>query len=106
MENINSEDQQVEDKCKVLQQKLDLLLQTLCKEEGYLTECIEDTDNIVLSTMVSVSPDSCEKGALEKPEKDITNLKRVQRRKRLMEKEVVMSRYIVNTIFYVKIIQT
>ncbi|XP_076247267.1 diacylglycerol kinase eta [Calliopsis andreniformis] len=93
LENINSEDQQMEDKCNVLQQKLDLLLQTLCKEEGYLTECVENVDNTALNnTEISVSPDNVEKGVLEKPEKDITNLQRVQRRRRFMEKEIVMSR--------------
>ncbi|XP_012149203.2 diacylglycerol kinase eta [Megachile rotundata] len=91
-ENINSEDQQMENKCKILQKKLDLLLQTLCKEEGYLTETVEEVDNITLNTDISVSPDSCEKGVLEKPEKDITNLKRLQRRRQLMEKECVISR--------------
>ncbi|XP_076663150.1 diacylglycerol kinase eta isoform X2 [Andrena cerasifolii] len=91
MENINSEDQQMEEQCKMLQQKLDLLLQTLCKEESYLAEHVGDLDNITLNTEVSVSPDICEKGVLEKPEKDITNLKRVQRT-RFIEKEIVMSR--------------
>lgn len=95
MENINSEDQEVEEKCKILQHKLDLLLQILCKEECYLTEYSEDADNITLNAEISISPDSCEKGVLEKPEKDITNLKRVQRKRRLMEKEIVMSRYII-----------
>lgn len=93
-ENVNSEDQQMDDKCKILQNKLDLLLQTLCKEERYLTEHLEDVDNITLNTDISVSPDSCEKGVLEKPEKDITNLKRLQRRRQLTEKESVISRYI------------
>ncbi|XP_053979829.1 diacylglycerol kinase eta isoform X3 [Hylaeus volcanicus] len=92
VENINSEDQQVEEKCKILQEKLDLLLQTLCKEECFLTEHIENADNITLNAEVSISPDSCEKGVLEKPEKDMTNLKRVQRKRRLMEKEIVMTR--------------
>ncbi|XP_076166634.1 diacylglycerol kinase eta isoform X5 [Ptiloglossa arizonensis] len=92
VENINSEDQEVEEKCKILQHKLDLLLQILCKEECYLTEYSEDADNITLNAEISISPDSCEKGVLEKPEKDITNLKRVQRKRRLMEKEIVMSR--------------
>lgn len=92
MENINSEDQQVEEKCKILQQKLNLFLTILCKEEEYLT--VDDADNINLNTEISVSPDNCEKGVLEKPEKDITNLKKVQKRKQLADKEIVMSRYI------------
>ncbi|XP_026670378.1 diacylglycerol kinase eta isoform X3 [Ceratina calcarata] len=91
MENINTEDQQVKDKCKILQEKLDLFLHILCKEEGYLGEQIEnDTDNIALNTVL---PENCEKGVLEKPEKDITNLKKVVlRRKQLIEKENVMLR--------------
>ncbi|XP_017756456.1 PREDICTED: diacylglycerol kinase eta [Eufriesea mexicana] len=92
MENINSEDQHVEEKCKILQQKLDLFLQILCKEEGYLPEYVDDTDNITLHTEISVSPDNYEKGVLEKPEKDITNFKKVQRRKQLIEKETIMLR--------------
>ncbi|XP_034189721.2 diacylglycerol kinase eta isoform X3 [Osmia lignaria lignaria] len=91
-ENVNSEDQQMDDKCKILQNKLDLLLQTLCKEERYLTEHLEDVVNITLNTDISVSPDSYEKGVLEKPEKDITNLKRLQRTRQLTEKESVISR--------------
>ncbi|XP_061936624.1 diacylglycerol kinase eta isoform X1 [Apis cerana] len=93
MENINSEDQQVEEKCKILQQKFNLFLTILCKEEEYLsTEHIDDADNINLHTEISVSSDNCEKGVLEKPEKDITNLKKVQKRKQFADKEIVMSR--------------
>ncbi|KOX68067.1 Diacylglycerol kinase eta [Melipona quadrifasciata] len=92
MENINSEDQHVEEKCKILQQKLDLFLEILCKEEGYLNENLDDADNITLTTEISVSPDICEKGVLEKPEKDITNLKKVKKKRQLIEKETIMSR--------------
>ncbi|XP_015431327.1 PREDICTED: diacylglycerol kinase eta [Dufourea novaeangliae] len=92
IENIDSEDQQIEEKCKVLQHKLDLFLQTLCKEEGYLAEHPMGADNYALNTDVSVSPETYEKGVLEKPEKDMTNLKKVLRRRRLMEREIVMSR--------------
>ncbi|KAF3430010.1 hypothetical protein E2986_08158 [Frieseomelitta varia] len=92
MENINSEDQHVEEKCKILQQKLDLFLEILCKEEGHLNENLDDADNITLTTEISVSPDICEKGVLEKREKDITNLKKVQKKRQLIEKETVMSR--------------
>lgn len=94
MENINSEDQQVEEKCKILQQKLNLFLTILCKEEYLSTEHVDDVDNINLNTEISVSPDNYEKGVLEKPEKDITNLKKVQKRKQLADKEIVISRYI------------
>ena len=96
MENINSEDQHVEEKCKILQQKLDLFLEILCKE-GYLNENLDDADNITLTTEISVSPDICEKGVLEKPEKDITNLKKVQKKRQLIEKETVMSRCVKHT---------
>lgn len=94
LENVNSEDQQVEEKCKILQQKLNSFLEMLSKEEGYLTEHLDDADNITLNTEISVSPDNCEKGVLEKPEKDITNLKKVEKRRQLMEKETVISRYV------------
>ncbi|CAL7943612.1 unnamed protein product [Xylocopa violacea] len=93
MENINPEDQEAEEKCKSLQKQLDLFLQILHKEEGFLTEHVEDDiDDIVLNTEISVLSDNCEKGVLEKPEKDITNLKKVQKRKQLIEKETVISR--------------
>ncbi|XP_050594862.1 diacylglycerol kinase eta isoform X14 [Bombus affinis] len=92
LENVNSEDQQVEEKCKILQQKLNSFLEILCKEEGYLTEHLDDPDNITLNTEISVSPDNCEKGVLEKPEKDITNLKKVAKKRQLIEKETVISR--------------
>nr|XP_033330534.1 diacylglycerol kinase eta isoform X3 [Megalopta genalis] len=92
VENINLKDQQVEDKCKILQQKLDLFLQTLCKEGGYLNEYTEEIDNNTLNADASLPLENYEKGVLEKPEKDITNLKKVLRGRRFIEKETVMTR--------------
>lgn len=77
----------------MLQQKLDLLLQTLSKEESYLSDNTEDNDLGTLKTETFSSIQ--EKGALEKPEKEMTNLKKVK--KCYMEKDIVISRY--NIIF-------
>lgn len=79
------------EKCTILQQKLDLLLQTLSKEENYLSDKTEETDIGTLKTDTFNSTQ--EKGALEKPEKEMTNLKKVKRRRCYMERDVVMSRY-------------
>lgn len=89
--SLNTGDQQLGEKCETLQQKLDLLLQTLSKEENYLFDNIEETDIGTLNSETLSS--NQEKGALEKPEKEITNLKKVRRRKSYMERDAVMSRY-------------
>ncbi|XP_011164815.1 diacylglycerol kinase eta isoform X7 [Solenopsis invicta] len=88
--SLNTGDQQLGEKCTILQQKLDLLLQTLSKEENYLSDNTEDIDTGTLKTDTFSSIQ--EKGALEKTEKEITNLKKVKRRQCYMEKDVVMSR--------------
>ncbi|XP_025074284.1 LOW QUALITY PROTEIN: diacylglycerol kinase eta [Pogonomyrmex barbatus] len=88
--SLNTGDQQLGEKCAILQQKLDLLLQTLSKEESYLSDNTEDIDIGTLKTDTFSSVQ--EKGALEKPEKEMTNLKKVKRRRCYMEKDVVMSR--------------
>ncbi|XP_012523249.1 diacylglycerol kinase eta isoform X3 [Monomorium pharaonis] len=86
--SLNTGDQQLEEKCTILQQKLDLLLQTLSKEENYLSD---NTDEIDVGTLKTETFSNVqEKGALEKPEKEMTNLKKVKRR--YMERDVVMSR--------------
>lgn len=79
------------EKCTILQQKLDLLLQTLSKEENYLFDNTEefDIDTLKAETFSSIQ----EKGVLEKPEKEMTNLKKVKRRRSYMERDVVISRY-------------
>jgi len=93
--SLNTGDQQLEEKCTILQQKLDLLLQTLSKEETYLSDNTEEIDIGTLKTETFSSIQ--EKGALEKPEKEMTNLKKVKRR--YMERDVVMSRY--NISYYI-----
>ncbi|XP_014484616.1 PREDICTED: diacylglycerol kinase eta isoform X6 [Dinoponera quadriceps] len=89
--SLNTGDQQLGEKCEVLQQKLDLLLQTLSKEESYLFDNGEETDAATIKTDTVMSSNQ-EKGALEKPEKEMTNLKRVRKRRCYMEKDAVMSR--------------
>ncbi|XP_029155939.1 diacylglycerol kinase eta isoform X3 [Nylanderia fulva] len=88
--SLNTGDQQLGEKCEALQQKLDLLLQTLSKEEKYLFDNAEEADIGTLNTETL----SCnqEKGALEKPEKEITNFKKAIRRRCYMERDAVMSR--------------
>ncbi|XP_050453538.1 diacylglycerol kinase eta isoform X5 [Cataglyphis hispanica] len=88
--SLNTGDQQLGEKCETLHQKLDLLLQTLSKEENYLFDNVEETDIGTLNTETLNS--NQEKGALEKPEKEMTNLKKVRKRKCYMERDVVMSR--------------
>lgn len=66
-------------------------MQTLSKEENYLSDKTEETDIGTLKTDTFNSTQ--EKGALEKPEKEMTNLKKVKRRRCYMERDVVMSRY-------------
>lgn len=89
--SLNTGDQQLGEKCETLQQKLDLLLQTLSKEEKHFSDNAEETDIGTLNTETLSS--NQEKGALEKPEKEMTNLKKVIRRKCYMERDAVMSRY-------------
>lgn len=88
--SLNTGDQQLGEKCEILQQKLNLLLQTLSKEEDYLFDNMDETDNGTLKTEILTN--NQEKGALEKPEKERTNLKRV-RRGSYMERDDVISRY-------------
>ncbi|XP_066585239.1 diacylglycerol kinase eta isoform X2 [Prorops nasuta] len=87
--SLNTGDQQLGEQCEMLQQKLDLLLQTLQKED-YLSDNAEESESSTLQSE-AVSNEE-EKGVLEKPEKDITNLKRVRKRRLLLEKEAVISR--------------
>lgn len=76
------------EKCEVLQQKLELLVQTLSKEESYFSDNTEDTDTLKLEALSSNQDDD----NLEKPLKDITNVKRGTK-KRYIERDTVMSRY-------------
>ncbi|XP_011060953.1 PREDICTED: diacylglycerol kinase eta isoform X9 [Acromyrmex echinatior] len=87
--SLNTGDQQLGEKCTILQQKLDLLLQTLSKEESYFSDNTEDIDVGTLKTDTFSSIQ--EKGVLEKPEKEMTNLKKIKRTC-YMEKDIVMSR--------------
>lgn len=100
--SLNTGDQQLGEKCETLQQKLDLLLQTLSKEENYLSDNVEEIDIGTPNTETLNS--NQEKGALEKPEKEMTNLKKVRKKRCYMERDAVMSRYIHNAyyLYYIK----
>lgn len=98
---MSTGDQQLGEKCEVLQQKLDLLLHTLHKEESYITHAVESSP-VIHKTETPVAMKDQEKGALEKPEKDITNLKRVRKKRNFAEREAVMMRYFCALFFSVK----
>ena len=84
-------DQLLGEKCEVLQQKIDLLQQTLRTEDTFPTENGDDTNaDTIRSDLTSL--DEQEKGALEKHEKEMTNMKRVHKRKRFEENQTVLSR--------------
>ncbi|XP_020297284.1 diacylglycerol kinase eta isoform X2 [Pseudomyrmex gracilis] len=85
--SLNTGDQDLREKCEVLQQKLELLVQTLSKEESYFSDNTEDTDTLKLEALSSNQDDD----NLEKPLKDITNVKRGTK-KRYIERDTVMSR--------------
>ncbi|XP_012222170.2 diacylglycerol kinase eta isoform X2 [Linepithema humile] len=87
--SLNTGDQHLREKCEVLQQKLDLLLQTLSKEESYLSDNAEETDITTLKT--EIATDNQEKEALEKSKKEMANVKKAGN-KCYMEKDAVMSR--------------
>jgi diacylglycerol kinase (ATP) len=95
--SLNTGDQQLGDKCEVLQQKLDLLLRTLHTEESFLSDNGEDLSvstlrsDKLLSTNCP-STDDQEKGLLEKSEKEITNLTRARMKRRFEENQAVISR--------------
>jgi diacylglycerol kinase (ATP) len=89
--SLNTGDQHLREKCEVLQQKLDLLLQTLSKEESYLSDNMEETDIATLKTETTEANNQ-EKETLEKSKKEMANVKRAGK-KCYMEKDAVMSRY-------------
>lgn len=88
--SLNTGDQHLREKCEVLQQKLDLLLQTLSKEESYLSDNAEESDIATLKTETATN--NQEKEALEKSKKEMANVKRAEKRC-CTEKDAVMSRY-------------
>ena len=91
--SFNSEDQQLAEKCEIVQQKLSALIKVLQKQDSNFLDAEDEADLISLRSENIPTPDDQEKGVLEKLEKDITNLKRVRKRKDFMDKEIVLSRY-------------
>ncbi|XP_011351823.2 diacylglycerol kinase eta isoform X1 [Ooceraea biroi] len=95
--SLNTGDQQLGEKCEVLQQKLDLLLEILLsKEEKRKNEesCLAanaadktvDVDALKTETLSNIQE------AVEKPEKELTNLQSLNRRKSYVERDTVISR--------------
>lgn len=91
--SMSTGDQQLGDKCDVLQQKLDQLLHTLDKEESFLSENGDDTnaDTLRSDCLPSLEQEQ-EKGVLEKPEKEMANMKRSKKRRGFEENQAVISR--------------
>lgn len=76
----------------LLQNKLEELSEVLNRYD----DTSDLTDNADLETFACDLPslnDNQEKGALEKPEKDMTNLKRLRRKRETVEKDEILSRY-------------
>ncbi|XP_058801772.1 diacylglycerol kinase eta isoform X2 [Phymastichus coffea] len=91
--SMGTGDQQLGNKCDVLQQKLDQLLHTLDKEESFLSENGDETNADTLrSDCLSSFEQEQEKGVLEKPEKEMTNMKRSKKRRGFEENQAVISR--------------
>ncbi|XP_044581503.1 diacylglycerol kinase eta isoform X4 [Cotesia glomerata] len=84
-------DEILENKCAVLEEKLDSLLQTLNYDDN-LVEMAQDDGKFIPGDNLSINTKNLEKGVLEKPEKDITNLKRVRKNRNPGERDAVMAR--------------
>lgn len=78
-----------------MQQKLELLVQTLSKEESYFSDNTEDTDTLKIETLNSNQEDD----NLKKPLKEITNVNKGTK-KRYIERDTVMSRYGIHLNFF------
>ncbi|XP_014219907.1 diacylglycerol kinase eta isoform X2 [Copidosoma floridanum] len=91
--SVNAGDDQMGEKCDILQQKLDMLLQTLHREENFIADADEDANaDTIKSDKLPSLEEQEEKGLLEKPEKDLSNLKKVRQRKGFEENQAVISR--------------
>lgn len=84
-------DEILENKCAVLEEKLDSLLQTLNYDDNFV-EMAQDDGKFIPGDNLSINTTNLEKGVLEKPEKDITNLKRVRKNRNPGERDAVMAR--------------
>lgn len=92
--SFNSGDQQLAEKCDIVQQKLNSLIKILHIDDNDYQDIEDDREFSNFRAENIPSLDHQEKGVLEKPEKDITNLKRVRKRKDFMDKDALLSRYL------------
>ncbi|KAJ8683494.1 hypothetical protein QAD02_019286 [Eretmocerus hayati] len=90
--SMNTGDHQLNEKGELIQQKLDILLHTLKKEESFLKDNDDDDTNAETLKPEEVTSNDQEKGSLDKPEKDMTNLRRVRKKRGFEENQAVMSR--------------
>ncbi|XP_033209733.1 diacylglycerol kinase eta isoform X5 [Belonocnema kinseyi] len=90
--SFNSGDQQLAEKCDIVQQKLNSLIKVFQYEDNSYLDTDDEADFNSFRSENIPSPDHQEKGVLEKTEKDITNQKRVRKRKDFMDKDVLFSR--------------
>ncbi|XP_051164827.1 diacylglycerol kinase eta isoform X4 [Leptopilina boulardi] len=90
--SFNSGDQQLAEKCDIVQQKLNSLIKILHIDDNDYQDIEDDREFSNFRAENIPSLDHQEKGVLEKPEKDITNLKRVRKRKDFMDKDALLSR--------------
>ncbi|XP_053594048.1 diacylglycerol kinase eta isoform X2 [Microplitis demolitor] len=88
--SFNIGDEILENKCVVLEEKLDSLLQTLDYHDN-IVEMVNDDVKFTIADNQSCMK-NLEKGVLEKPEKDIKNLKQVRKNKNPIERDAVMAR--------------
>ena len=91
--SFNSGDQQLAEKCDIVQQKLNELIKVFQYEDNISLDTEDEADFNSFRSENIPSPDHQEKGVLEKPEKDITNLKRVRKRRDFMDKDILFCRY-------------
>ena len=84
-------EQKPEEKCMNVEDKLGMLSEVLSKQNN-LSDFIDEEDLATFACDLSSLTENQEKGVLEKPEKDITNLKRLRKKKEFTEKDEILAR--------------
>ncbi|XP_044008707.1 diacylglycerol kinase eta isoform X3 [Aphidius gifuensis] len=97
--SLNIGDQVLSEKCQIIEQKLDCLLETLNNNNNIdknilkIDKDIEKISNNLSRSSTFPSTGEIEKSVLEKPEKDMTNFKKLQKNKSIIiEKDVILTR--------------
>ncbi|XP_015118316.1 diacylglycerol kinase eta [Diachasma alloeum] len=89
--NLQMGDQILCEKCRILEHEMDQLLQII-NNENVSANNDEERDERILASDPYSSMGEFEKGSLEKPEKDITNLKRVRKIRDSFEQDRILSK--------------